>query len=126
MEADVFSCGVILYALLSGGRYALTAKASVRCPSMYLQPQSCPQKTILITSAQLTSTGSPDRSSQHRPCCARFPFKRAGEDDTMSTGLRVNLEKWRAVAGKIAPLPQVRSPTRVDPVWLPHVMTSRL
>jgi hypothetical protein len=36
MEADVFSCGVILYALLSGGRYALTLQPAL-APFMYLQ-----------------------------------------------------------------------------------------
>ena len=37
----------------------------------------------------------------------RFPFKRPGEEASMSTGLRMCQEKWRAVAGQIAPLPQV-------------------
>ena len=31
----------------------------------------------------------------------------------MSTGLRTNVEKWRAVAGNIAPLPQVCSMRRL-------------
>ena len=53
----------------------------------------------------------------------RFPFKRCGEE-AMSSGLRMNKEKWRAVAGHIAPLPQVLGLTTTGIAQYPPISAS--
>ena len=129
MEADVYSCGVIMYALLSGGRCALLRLSCrpahttlpwigfCRRAAMCGTPGASQPPGCVVSGSHACGMASRPVSHCTDPPC-RFPFKRAGEEDAMSTGLQISREKWRAVAGHIAPLPQVQ-PKSISHLALP-------